>query len=303
MRILISGSSGLIGQTLAKELTQKGHEVLPLKRTARSPGDLHWDPYCGLIDSLPEIDAAIHLSGENLMGWPWNQAKRRRIFDSRILTTRFLAQSLAALAQPPRVLICASAIGYYGSRPGQTLDERSGPGQGFLATLCQEWEDATRPVQIAGTRVVNLRFEIILSREGGSLPLMRLPFRFGLGARLGNGQQTMSWIAIEDVVSAIVFILGQPDLQGPLNLTAPNPVSNADFTRLLARTTCFPALLRVPAFGLHLMFGLLADEMLLSDIRALPEKLTGAGFRFHFTELESYLQTHFGTGAATKLPA
>jgi len=303
MRILISGSSGLIGQALTKALMPKGHEILPLKRSVQSAAELHWDPYCGLIDSLPEIDAAIHLSGENLMGWPWNQSKRQRIFDSRVITTRFLAQSLAALANPPRVLICASAIGYYGSRPGQTIDEKSDPGTDFLATLCQAWEAATKAAEAAGIRVVNLRLGIVLSREGGSLPLMRLPFRFGLGARLGNGRQMMSWIAKEDVVRAVLFLLERSDLQGAVNLTAPQPVSNADFTKLLARTTHFPALLRVPAFALRLLFGQLADAVLLSDIRALSEKLSRAGFRFHFSNLESYLRTCFGTNRAAKLPS
>lgn len=226
----------------------------------------------------------IHLSGENLAG-RWNQAKKRRIRDSRVVTTANLARALASAREKPSVFICASAIGYYGNRGDEVLEETSPPGSGFLADVCKEWELAAQPAAASGIRSVNLRTGIVLSPKGGALKQMLLPFRLGVGGRIGSGRQWWSWIHMDDYVTAIHHILRNQSISGPTDMTAPKPVTNADFTHVLARTLKRPAILPVPAAALKLIFGEFAEEGLLSSARVLPAKLSESGFEFSYPEL------------------
>ena len=289
-RALISGGSGLIGSALVPSLQSHGYEVTRLvRRKAGGPNELQWDPTGPISPGLvSEFDAVIHLSGENVAG-RWTEQKKCRIRESRIFTTDFLALALAKTERKPGTFICASAIGYYGNRGDEVLTEDSLSGEGFLPEVCREWEFATGPAADAGVRVVNLRTGIVLSREGGALKQMLLPFRLGLGGRIGDGQQWWSWIHVDDLVSAVHHILQNESLRGPVNMTAPNPATNAEFTRTLAEALKRPARLPVPAFALRLLFGELADEGLLASARVMPERLTQSGFHFRFSELKTAL--------------
>jgi uncharacterized protein (TIGR01777 family) len=233
------------------------------------------------------FDVVIHLSGESVAG-RWTQAKKRRIRDSRVVSTCNLSQALASAEKKPAVFLCASAIGYYGNRGEEVLAEESPSGTGFLAEVSRQWEAATKPASDAGIRTVNLRIGIVLSRDGGALKQMLLPFRFGLGGRIGSGRQWWSWIHIDDLISAIWHIL-QTQSVGPVNMTAPNPTTNAGFTRTLAATLHRPAMLPIPAFAARLAFGELADEGLLASARVEPKKLLASGFEFQFPELGAAL--------------
>ncbi len=233
--------------------------------------------------------AAIHLSGASVAGHRWTEAYRRELTASRVDSTRHLATALAQLQRPPRSLLAASAIGIYGNRGDEILDESSPPGSGFLADLCRQWEAATEPAVQAGIRVVHLRFGVVLGPGRGALQQMLPPFRAGLGARLGNGRQWMSWISLEDAVAAVLFALERTELSGPVNVTAPNPVTNAEFTRALGKQLGKPAFLSVPAFALRLMVGQMADEALLAGARVQPSKLLSAGFQFSAAEVEQCL--------------
>jgi uncharacterized protein (TIGR01777 family) len=289
-RALISGASGLIGSALVPSLESHGYEVTRLvRRKPLRPNEVQWNPTGPISPGLvSEFDAIIHLSGENIAG-RWTEQKKCRIRESRIFTTDFLAQALAKAAKPPKAFICASAIGYYGNRGEEVLTEDSPSGDGFFPEVCREWEFATEPASDAGIRVVNLRTGIVLSREGGALKQMLLPFRLGLGGKIGDGQQWWSWIHIEDLVSAVRHILQNYELRGPVNMTTPNPVTNAEFTKALADVLKRPAILPVPAFALRLLFGELADEGLLASARVAPERLTQSRFHFRFSELKQAL--------------
>jgi uncharacterized protein (TIGR01777 family) len=293
MRVVVSGASGLIGSALVPALVGEGDEVTRLVRSPRQAGagTVRWDPDAGALDRdrLEGVDALVHLSGETVAG-RWSEAKKVRIMESRRRSTLLLAAAIAALERPPQVFICASAIGYYGNRGAEHLTEDSPPGKGFLAEVVREWEAATQPAVEAGTRVVNLRFGIVLSREGGALAQMLTPFRLGLGGPLGSGRQYMSWIAIDDVVGAVQHALRTTDLSGPVNASAPEPVTNKEFARTLGRVLRRPALLPVPPLVLRLMFGEFAEEGLLSGQRAVPAKLTASGHTFRFPALEGALQ-------------
>jgi hypothetical protein len=235
------------------------------------------------------FDAVIHLSGESVTG-RWTSAKKRRIRDSRVVSTRNLSQALASAEKKPTVFLCASAIGYYGNRGEEVLTEDSPSGTGFLAEVSREWEAATKPASDAGIRTVNLRIGIVLSRNGGALKPMLLPFRLGLGGRIGSGRQWWSWIHIDDLISAIWQILKTDAVSGPVNMTAPNPATNAEFTRTLATALHRPAILPIPAFAARLAFGELADEGLLSSARVKPKKLLASGFTFRFPNLGDALK-------------
>ena len=289
-RVVISGASGLIGSALVPSLESPGHEVTRLVRQKpRSAKELQWDPTSPIPpDLVSGFDAVIHLSGENVAG-RWTEQKKCRIRESRIFTTDFLAMALAKTERKPGTFICASAIGYYGNRGDEVLTEDSLSGDGFFPEVCREWEFATEPAADIGIRVVNLRTGIVLSREGGALKQMLLPFRLGLGGRIGDGRQWWSWIHIADLVSAVHHILQNDSLRGAVNMTAPNPVTNAEFTRALAEALKRPARLPVPAFALRLLFGELADEGLLASARVVPERLTQSGFHFRFSELKASL--------------
>lgn len=297
MNILVSGSTGLIGSALVPALGAAGHRV---RRLVRGPsggagGDVRWDPEAGVLDAggLEGCDAVVHLAGENIAG-RWTAAKKRRIRDSRVKGTGLLAQALARLGRPPRVLVCASAIGYYGDRGAEAMREDSPRGKGFLAEVCAEWEAAAAPAAQKGIRVVNLRFGVVLSPRGGALAKMLLPFRLGLGGTVGRGNQWMSWIAIDDAVGAILHALQSEALRGPANAVAPNPVTNRDFTRALGRAVRRPTIFPMPAFAARLAFGEMAEELLLASTRVEPVKLLATRYAFRHPEVEGALRHLLG---------
>lgn len=298
LNIVISGASGLVGSALVPFLSAGGHRVSRLVRR-KGPAfgeEIAWEPESGRIDrdALEGKDAVIHLAGENIADKRWSEAQKARIKDSRIQTTTLLSETLARLDAPPKVLLSASAIGFYGDRGEEELTEESPPGEGFLAEVCRDWEAATKAAAEAGIRVVCLRFGVILSKEGGALKKMLTPFRLGMGGKFGSGKQYMSWIAIDDVCSALLLLLSNEDVQGPVNLTAPNPVTNQEFTRTLGRVLSRPTVMALPAFAARLALGEMADEMLLSGQRVLPRKLLSARFTFGFPDLEGALRHLLG---------
>jgi len=290
MRTVVSGSSGLVGSALVPFLAEAGWEVGRVVRGEAGPGDLAWDPETGTLDAatLSAMDAVVHLAGENLVGL-WTEAKKRRIRDSRLNGTRLLSESLAKLALPPKVLVAASAIGYYGDRGDEELDESSSPGTGFLAEVCQEWEAATHPAREAGIRVVNLRIGVVLTPRGGALGKMLGPFKAGLGGRMGSGKQWQSWIALDDLLGAILHTLVADQLAGPVNAVAPNPVTQSDFARTLGKVLRRPTYAAMPAFVARLAFGEMADEMLLASARVVQRELLSSGYAFRHPTLGAAL--------------
>jgi uncharacterized protein (TIGR01777 family) len=289
-RVLLSGSSGLLGTVLSASLKTRGFDVTRLVRGRVSSEDqIHWDPMRPPNpDSLSGFDAIIHLAGETVVG-RWTADKKAKIRDSRVTSTRNLAHALTTMPKRPRVLITASAIGYYGDRADEPLNEMSSSGAGFLADVCREWEAAAKPAADAGIRVVQLRTGVVLSREGGALRKMLLPFRMGVGGKVGSGRQWMSWIHIQDWVGAVQHILKNDLLQGPVNLVAPKPVTNAEFTKTLALVLRRPAIFPVPAFAAKLAFGEMAEDVLLASQRVEPARLVTSGYPFQYSELEKAL--------------
>lgn len=283
MRIAITGASGFVGSAAAADLQQAGHDVVRLVRQQPTYGnDVHWDPATGELDhvALGAVDAVLHLAGENVAGGRWSAARKQRIAASRGPVTERLCRTLAALPQPPRALVSASATGIYGDRGDSELDEHSEPGTGFLADVARAWEAGTAPARDAGMRVVHLRLGMVLDPGGGALRKMLPPFRLGLGGRLGDGRQWTSWITRGDLVRAIRFALEHGELSGPVLAVAPEPVTNAQFTQALAKALRRPAFLPVPAFALRLLFGEMAEALLLASQRCRPQELLQAGFRF-----------------------
>ncbi len=300
MRILISGASGLIGSAVSGALGAAGHEVVRLvrARSAQSGAGVKWDPEAGQIDAagLEGFDGLIHLAGEGVADSRWTAGKKRRILASRVEGTRLVAQSVARLARRPRVFLCASAIGFYGDRAEEELDETSAPGKGFLPEVCSQWEAAAQAAADAGVRVVFMRTGMVLSTRGGALARMLPVFRWGLGGRLGSGRQYVSWITLEDVVSAMGLVLAHEQLHGPVNFTAPRPVTNAELTRALAAVLRRPALCPVPAWALRLALGEMAQAMLLSSARVIPRRLLEVGFSFGDPEIGPALQRLLRSG-------
>jgi uncharacterized protein len=294
MKILVSGSHGLVGTALVESLTADGHEVVRLVRGGRNFGtpQVEWDLDRGRIDEqqLEGIQAVIHLAGESIASSRWTEQKKHEIRESRVYGTTLLSETIAELSQPPSVFLCASAIGYYGDRGDELLTETSSAGNDFLASVCVDWEQATRAASEKGIRTVNTRFGIILDRHGGALEKMLLPFRMGIGGRIGNGRQWMSWIALEDVVGALKFLMLDHDVSGPVNLVAPNPVTNAEFTKTLGRVLSRPTFFPVPEFGVRLAFGEMGDALLLSSQRVEPSVLEDNGFPFYWPSLEPALR-------------
>ena len=290
MKVAITGSSGLIGSAVSRALSRRGDTVIRLIRPGSRRDGVYWDPRSGQIDreGLNGVDAVVHLAGASIFSL-WTTAQKRRIRESRVQGTALLARTLAGLNQPPRVLVCASAIGFYGNRPpDQPVDETGPKGSGFLTDVVAQWEAAAAPAREAGIRVANTRFGLVLAREGGTLKVAFTPFYLGLGARLGSGRQVWSWVTLTDVVGSVLHVIDRP-LAGPVNVVAPAPASNAEFTRVLAEVMRRPAFLAVPEFLLKLG-GAMVDELILSGVHVVPKKLLENGYRFRYPELRPALQ-------------
>jgi len=294
MRILLSGSHGLVGGALMKSLEGDGHEVRPLVRypTGYGAKEIEWSPdrYSIAMSRIEGFDALVHLAGEGIAEGRWTSEKKRLIKESRVKGTKLIAEALTTIDQPPKIFLCASAIGYYGDRGDELLNEESPPGSDFLADVCVQWENATSQAREKGIRTANLRFGIILDAGGGALAKMLPPFRMGVGGRIGSGKQWMSWIALADVVGAIRHALENESLSGPINYVAPNPVKNAEFTKTLGRVLSRPTLFPIPAFGIRMVFGEMADALLLSSQRVEPSKLKSSGFKFQYSQLQPALR-------------
>lgn len=297
LRVAISGASGLIGSALARVLVHEGHEIRRLvRRPSADETEVSWDPESGAVEAekLEGLDVVAHLAGESIASGRWSASRMERIRASRVGPTRLLCDALARLEAPPGVIVSASAIGYYGNRGDELLDETSPPGQGFFPEVGQAWEAAASGAEEAGIRVVKPRIGVVLSRNGGALARMLLPFRLGLGGRLGSGRQFMSWIALDDLIAAIRFAIDTPALSGPVNATSPESVTNEVFTRTLGRVLGRPTPLPVPAFALRLAVGQMADEALLSSARVRPRKLEESEFSFRHPDLEAALRFELG---------
>jgi uncharacterized protein len=284
-RYLVSGTSGPIGKALLPILQKRGRTTRLVRGAVTGDDQIRWDPARPLTaEQLEGFSAVIHLAGETIAG-RWNPAKKARIRDSRLQGTRNLAEALAKTSSPPGVFVCASAIGYYGNRGDEILREESAPGYDFLAEVCREWEAATQPAAQVGIRTVNTRFGVILSRDGGALPKMLPPFRMGVGGRIGDGRQWMSWVHISDVVGVIEHVLDKAGVSGPVNVVAPSPTTNAEFTRTLAAVLHRPAIFPLPAFAVRLAFGEMGEALLLGSQRVEPGKLRANGYEFQFSQL------------------
>jgi uncharacterized protein len=297
MRVMISGASGLIGQALTRALVAHGREAVALVRRAPREGEVQWsldeplDP-----EKLAGGDAVVHLAGKNIAGY-WTEKFKQQVRDSRLRGTQTLANAAAESYRQsgqPRVFLAASAIGYYGDRGDQLLTEESGPGQGFLADLTQQWEAATGAARDAGLRVVNLRIGVVLARGGGALQPMLLPFRLGLGGRIGSGKQYWSWVSLEDVVGATLFALQNDSLRGPINVVSPEPARNAEFVRALGAELHRPTIFPLPAFVVRTLLGEMGDAALLGSARVQAVKLKAAGYQFRYPHLKDALQAALG---------
>jgi hypothetical protein len=296
--VLVSGASGLLGRQLSHFLTTGGHTVIPLVRKRGRGGqrEVVWNPAEGRLDAsdLEGMDAVVHLAGENIASSRWTDAQKARIRDSRVNGTRTLAEALARLERPPAVLVSASAVGYYGDRGDETLTEATEPGLGFLADVCRAWEAATAPAEAGGIRVVHLRIGVVLSHRGGALKKMLPVFRLGLGGKLGSGHQYLSWIHINDLVGAIHHAILSDGLSGPVNATAPAPVTNLEFTRTLGRILRRPTVAPLAATPARALFGEMADALFLAGCKALPTKLEQSDYRFRHVRLEEALRFELG---------
>jgi hypothetical protein len=297
MKVAITGASGLIGSALVPFLTTGGHDVVRLVRRApRAKDEARWDPEAGVIDAaaLEGVDAVVHLAGENIAGGRWTEARKARLRSSRVGPTRLLAETLAGLKRRPKVLLSASAIGYYGNRGDAWVTEKDAPADDFLGRLSVEWEGAADPARTAGIRVVHPRIGVVLTPAGGALGKMLLPFKAGFGGVVGPGTQYMSWIALDDLLGVVHHLLDRDDLEGPVNAAAPEPVTNAVFTKALGRVLGRPTVAPVPAFALRLVLGEMADAALLSSTRVRPERLQESGYRFRFPDVEGALRHVLG---------
>lgn len=301
MKILISGSTGFIGSALVLSLTTAGHQVTRLLRSdaSKSAGGspaIPWNPDQKTLNpsSLEGFDAVIHLAGENIAGGRWTAQRKAKIRESRSNGTRLLSEALGRLSRPPKIFISASAVGYYGNRGEERLNEMSAPGADFLAIVCQEWEEATTPASKAGIPVVNPRIGMVLSPKGGALVKLLTPFRLGVGGIIGDGSQYMSWIALDDLVGVFHHALTSNQLNGPVNAVSPNPVTNRAFTKILGHVLGRPTLFPLPAFAAKLALGEMAEALLLSSQRVEPQRLLETNYAFRFSELEQALRALLG---------
>lgn len=292
MRIAITGASGLIGSALAGHLEAENHAVVRLRRGPRSDVMAHWDPGSGWVreGALDGVDAVVHLAGANIGEGRWTEGRRQELRASRVDSTRLLVEHLGSLAERPKTFISASAVGFYGDRGDELLTEEAGPGEGFLAGLVRDWENEAARVEEHGVRPVMLRFGLVIAKDGGVLPRMLLPFKLGVGGRLGGGDQWMSWVALEDAARAIAYVL-RHDISGPVNVTSPEPVRNEEFTKALGSALRRPTVLPVPGFGLKVLFGReRARELFLQGQRVLPHRLMDHGYDFAHTEIAPTLK-------------
>jgi uncharacterized protein len=288
MKVLVSGSTGLIGSALIPSLEAEGHNVKRLvRKEPTSENEIFWNSTTK--SKLDGFDGVVHLAGESIMG-RWNQEKKTKIRNSRIEGTKKLVDGICSVPNPPKVLVCASAIGYYGDRGNELLKEYSAPGTGFLPEVCQEWESVAADAASKGIRVVNTRFGIVLSDKGGAVKQMLTPFKLGLGGKIGSGHQYYSWIAIDDVVAAINYVLQKETISGPVNFVSPNPVTNEEFTRILAKVLRRPAVFPMPSFAAKKAFGEMADALLLASAKVEPSKLLESHYPFRYPELEGALR-------------
>lgn len=294
MKVLVSGGTGLIGTALVRSLEQEKHSVTLLARTeaVQAPRIL-WDPESGKVSPplLEGFDAVVHLAGESIANHRWTPSVKERILESRTRGTGLLSQILGGLSRPPQVLVSASAIGFYGDRGEEVLTEESPAGSGFLAEVCQAWESSCSPAVARGIRVANLRFGVVLSPQGGALKKMLLPFKLGLGGKIGSGRQWWSWIGLADVVGAVQHVLSTDSLSGPINVTSPGPVTNDVFTKELGRALHRPTLFPLPAFAAKLILGEMAKGLLLSSARVEPKKLLASGYVFRTPTLKAAFDT------------
>lgn len=294
MKILVSGARGLVGKALNAELAKQGNEIVSLVRRTPAPGarEIEWHPNKGLIDAekLEGFDVVVHLAGESIASGRWTDEKKKQIRESRVKGTTILSEAISKLSNPPATFVSASAIGFYGNRGEEQLSEESGPGNDFLADVCQEWEASTVAARTKGIRTVLARFGIILDQEGGALEKMLTPFKMGIGGKVGDGKQWMSWIALDDVVHGLLFVIEQPSISGPVNFVAPTPVRNVEFTKTLGSVLSRPTIFPVPAFAARLAFGEMADGLLLSSARVEPKKLLASGFKFSYPTLKPALE-------------
>lgn len=291
--IVITGASGLVGTQLTKAFEADGNRVLrAVRREAKSDQELSWDPVKGTIDrdKLEGVDAVVHLAGAGIADRRWTESYKKTILDSRVDGTTLIAETIASLENKPRVFACASAIGFYGDRGDDELDESAKSGDGYLPEVCLQWERACQAAEQAGIRTVNMRIGVVLSTDGGALQKMLTPFKLGGGGILGSGKQYFSWIELDDIVRSMQFVVANDSLSGPVNLVAPTPVTNHEFTKTLGRVLSRPTILPMPAFAARLVFGEMADALLLASTRVVPAALTNAGFTFENGELEPALR-------------
>jgi len=292
MKIAVTGSTGLVGEAFIDDAKHHGDEIVRVVRSNPQPGDCLWNVKDETIDAaaLEGVDAVVHLAGENIAEGSWNEAKRKRIVESRSNGTQLIAKTIAKLQNPPQVLISASATGYYGSRADEVLTEESAPGEGFLVDVCRQWEESAEPARAAGIRVAHPRIGIVLTPKGAALKKMLLPFKMGVGGRVGSGQQWWSWITLPDLINCIRFAIENESITGPFNAVSPQPLTNADFTKVLASVLSRPAFFPVPAFGLRMLLGQMADDLLLASTRVQPVVLENAGYQFVHPDLETALR-------------
>ena len=286
MKIVVTGSTGLVGSALVPSFASAGHEVVRLKRPS------HWDPEKRTVDlaAFAGVDAVVHLAGESIASGRWTAARKERILESRVTGTKLIAETIGRLDPPPQVLVSASAIGYYGDRGNEVLREESGPGTGFLPQVCRQWEAATDAATGKGIRVVHLRTGLVLSGKGGAMGKMLLPFKMGAGGKIGSGDQYWSWISIDDLCAAIAHCVRTTGLHGPVNTVSPSPVTNLEFTKALGRVLGRPTIFPMPAFAARIALGEMADALLLASARVEPAKLLASGFVFRHKDVEPALR-------------